>query len=120
MSKFILLFISGLITPVFLFAASGACSGHGGVSCSAGPDRDGSVICVDGWTNSSVSYSSMVKCGGYSVPTTSVKEQPKIDPQSIKTVSSETVKKVESKIIEVAPPPQKKLGFWARLFSFFR
>ncbi len=46
-----------------LFAASGACSGHGGVDCSAGADTDGSVICIDGWKNSSVQYNTMVKCG---------------------------------------------------------
>lgn len=48
----------------FTLAVSGACSGHGGVSCSAGQDSDGSVICVDGWRNSSVSYASMLNCGG--------------------------------------------------------
>lgn len=52
-----------ILTPTFAFAKSGACSGHGGVSCSAGPDSDGSVICNDGWEDSSVSYSSMVMCG---------------------------------------------------------
>lgn len=36
---------------------SGACSHHGGVDCSAGADSDGSVICSDGWRDSSVSYS---------------------------------------------------------------
>ena len=35
---------------------SGACSYHGGVDCTAGPDTDGSVICNDGWRNSSVTY----------------------------------------------------------------
>lgn len=33
-----------------------ACMGHGGVNCAAGPDTDGSVICVDGWRNSNVDY----------------------------------------------------------------
>lgn len=37
-------------------STSGACSGHDGVNCSAGPDGDGSVICSDGWTGSSVTY----------------------------------------------------------------
>lgn len=37
-------------------SSSGACSGHGGVNCSAGPDSDGSVICSDGWRGSSVAY----------------------------------------------------------------
>ncbi len=48
-------------------ATSGACSGHGGVSCSAGSDSDGSVICSDGWRNSSVAYSSMRECSVTSV-----------------------------------------------------
>jgi hypothetical protein len=43
-------------------ASSGACSYHGGVNCSAGADIDGSIICADGWTDSSVSYSSMSEC----------------------------------------------------------
>lgn len=43
-------------------AASGACSGHGGVNCAAGADKDGSVICYDGWRKSTVSYKSMVMC----------------------------------------------------------
>ncbi|KKK57345.1 hypothetical protein LCGC14_3055410 [marine sediment metagenome] len=38
-------------------SSSGACSGHGGVNCAAGPDTDGSVICTDGWLGSSVTYS---------------------------------------------------------------
>lgn len=38
-------------------ASSGACSWHDGVNCLAGPDVDGSVICNDGWLNSSVQYS---------------------------------------------------------------
>lgn len=50
------------------FATSGACSSHGGVDCSAGPDIDGSVICYDGWEDSSVAYSSMVMCQGYVAP----------------------------------------------------
>jgi len=48
-----------------VMATSGACSWHGGVNCAAGADWDGSVICNDGWRNSSVSYHSMVKCQGY-------------------------------------------------------
>ena len=38
----------------------GACSSHKGVNCSAGADSDGSVICNDGWLNSSVSFSSVL------------------------------------------------------------
>ncbi len=47
-------------------ATSGACSYHGGVNCAAGPGTYGQAICNDGWTGSSVSYSSMVMCSGYS------------------------------------------------------
>ncbi|MFA6459207.1 MAG: hypothetical protein WCV79_02315 [Candidatus Paceibacterota bacterium] len=43
-------------------ASSGACSSHGGVMCSAGADSDGSVICSDGWRDSSVTYSSVNEC----------------------------------------------------------
>lgn len=50
---------------VQVIATSGACSGHEGVNCYAGQDWDGSVICNDGWRDSSVSYSSMSKCSGY-------------------------------------------------------
>lgn len=38
-------------------ASQGACSSHQGVNCAAGPDSDGSVICNDGWRNSTVKYS---------------------------------------------------------------
>ncbi|MCX6784462.1 MAG: hypothetical protein NTV81_00810 [Candidatus Komeilibacteria bacterium] len=55
-------FISVFLSLKVVWATSGACSGHGGVSCSAGSDFDGSVICYDGWKNSSVSYKSMVEC----------------------------------------------------------
>lgn len=50
-----LLFI-GLIGIRNVQATSGACSWHIGVDCSAGADYDGSVICKDGWRDSSVSY----------------------------------------------------------------
>lgn len=56
---------SFLLIPSSL-AKSGACSGHGGVNCSGGADSDGSVICMDGWEDSSVSYASMVMCSSYS------------------------------------------------------
>ncbi len=60
-----IVFVFVLFPGFVSYAASGACSGHGGVSCSAGPDGDGSVICNDGWRNSSVSYVSMKMCVGY-------------------------------------------------------
>ena len=47
-----------------LFSQQGACSWHGGVDCDRGPDCDGSVICQDGWKDSSVSYLSA--CGYFS------------------------------------------------------
>ena len=60
---------SSLIIFSFVFlgagsalATSGACSGHGGVNCSAGASYNGNVICNDGWTGSSVSYDSMTEC----------------------------------------------------------
>jgi len=40
----------------------GACSGHGGVACSIGPDTDGSVVCNDGYRDSSVRYDDVAKC----------------------------------------------------------
>jgi hypothetical protein len=44
-------------------AVANVCSGHGGVNCAAGPDpNDDSVICYDGWKDSSVRYDSMIKC----------------------------------------------------------
>ena len=83
--KSILLLVTLVTFPVAVFAASGACSGHGGVSCSVGADSDGSVICVDGWRNSSVSYASMVKCGGYSAPSVETRPapQPIFEPKPI-------------------------------------
>lgn len=66
--------ITGVIILLLFFsqnniasATSGACSSHGGVNCSAGADWDGSVICYDGWRNSTVSYANMSMCG-YSSP----------------------------------------------------
>jgi hypothetical protein len=68
MKKIILCLVVMILGSSQAYARSGACSGHGGVNCAAGSDYDGSVICSDGWRNSSVSYSSMVKCQGYSAP----------------------------------------------------
>lgn len=55
-----------LTFPINIFAKSGCCSSHGGVSCAAGPQSNGNVICNDGWRGSSCSYSGMVMCGGSS------------------------------------------------------
>lgn len=59
-----LVFVGIFCIPFFVSATSGACSYHSGVNCYAGADWDGSVICNDGWRDSSVSYSSMVMCQG--------------------------------------------------------
>ncbi len=68
--KKIAIFIA-LIIPIVLIlstsffsveAAPGCCSGHDGVNCKAGADVDGSVICSDGWRNSSCLYSEIDKC----------------------------------------------------------
>lgn len=57
--------ILSFLLPLSAFATSGACSYHGGVNCSYGSDYDGSVICNDGWRNSSVSFYSMNECDAY-------------------------------------------------------
>lgn len=66
MKKLVLYIPVGIISFFFMasmaFAVSGACSSHGGVDCNAGEDWDGSVICNDGWRDSSVLYDSMAKC----------------------------------------------------------
>lgn len=56
----IVLFLLNISTPVL--ATSGACSSHNGVNCGSGPDWDNSVICNDGWSESSVSYISADEC----------------------------------------------------------
>lgn len=60
-----ILVVASLAVPLSVLATSGACSYHGGVDCAAGPGIYGQVICNDGWTDSSVSYDSMVECEGY-------------------------------------------------------
>ncbi|MBU1018061.1 S-layer homology domain-containing protein [Patescibacteria group bacterium] len=61
-----------------VYATTGACSGHDGVNCSAGADSDGSVICNDGWTDSSVDYVGMEDdCGvDYVAPTPMLINEP--------------------------------------------
>jgi hypothetical protein len=58
------MFLVGLffILPSISHATSGACSDHGGVNCSTGPNIDGSVVCNDGWMDSSVKYNDMDEC----------------------------------------------------------
>lgn len=52
------------ITPTIDFSSnsSGSCSSHGGVSCSAGADIDGSAICNDGWRDSIVWFDDVQAC----------------------------------------------------------
>jgi len=64
------------LSIVVVEAKSGCCSGHGGVSCGAGPQGNGHVICNDGWTGSSCLYSEMVMCGGSSTSTTTYSPAP--------------------------------------------
>ena len=49
-------------TVPFVFATAGACSNHDGVNCAAGPSSDGSVICNDGWSDSTVQYGDEKAC----------------------------------------------------------
>jgi len=56
------LFFVSFLFPNISLAISGACSSHAGVNCSAGFDSDGSVICNDGWIDSSVGYYSVQEC----------------------------------------------------------
>ena len=58
----VVLFLLTLIFPSHASATSGSCSSHGGVACSLGSDYDGSVICNDGWRDSSVSFSDSDEC----------------------------------------------------------
>ena len=62
-------FLGTFLLSVFMFinveAASGCCSSHGGVDCSK-KQANGNVVCVDGWTGSTCSYSGMKKCQGSS------------------------------------------------------
>lgn len=61
-------FYIGVITILFILtsssalATSGACSNHKGVNCGAGPDYDGSVVCNDGWRDSTVLYANNKEC----------------------------------------------------------
>lgn len=65
--KKLLLFLFPILVSIFLFpnlsfATEGTCSWHGGVKCAAGADWDGSVICTDGWRDSSERFYSQQKC----------------------------------------------------------
>ncbi|MEK7538842.1 MAG: hypothetical protein AAB552_03290 [Patescibacteria group bacterium] len=52
--------------PTTALATIGACAYHNGVNCSTGRDWDGSVICNDGWSDSSVYFSDADECQGSS------------------------------------------------------
>ena len=62
----LLTFFLFLFSVTFVFARRGCCSHHGGVSCSAGPQPNGRVVCNDGSRNSSCYYSEMIMCAGNS------------------------------------------------------
>ena len=68
MINYKIIFVLLLLFPFSVSAASGCCSHHGGVDCSK-IQSNGKVVCNDGWTGSSCSYSGMVKCQGYSPST---------------------------------------------------
>lgn len=62
--SFLVIAISLISLVALAKAQGGACSSHDGVSCKLGADIDGSVICSDGWKDSSVQYTSLKgECG---------------------------------------------------------
>ncbi len=61
-----------LSAPVLATSGAGACSTHGGVNCSFGMDMDGSVVCNDGWRDSSVQYSDALECNSNDNPYTTM------------------------------------------------
>ncbi|MFO0718457.1 MAG: hypothetical protein U0522_00255 [Candidatus Paceibacterota bacterium] len=134
-----------LLTPTLAFATSGACSGHGGVSCASGRDSDGSVICKDGWRNSSVQYSSMIMCASYDEPEKYIEPkiieqkttvQPIVEPivapvknmTPVKTEVKKTlpVQKPVAEVVKTAPVEQKtepvvqtkRVGLFSRIWNF--
>jgi hypothetical protein len=127
MKKIIYYILGLLLIPAISFATSGACSGHGGVNCSAGRDSDGSVICYDGWRNSSVNYSSMVMCAQSSVvapvsqptkiitPIESTKTLPTLQPR--KEFQS-TLNKVDINPASVTTTVPTPKHWYQRLFSW--
>lgn len=98
---FLFLVISTFFIPA-TFATSGACSGHGGVDCSAGQDSDGSVICNDGWQNSSVKYSAMVMCMD------SVTPSPTPAPTPLPTPAPTTTSTTAEDFSDIASSPYKE------------
>lgn len=63
---------------------SGACSWHDGVDCTRGEDSDGSVICDDGWRDSSVSFDAV--CYDQSIIKSISLIDSRVEPGSYKTV----------------------------------
>lgn len=57
-----ILVIALLSVPLVVGAVEGTCSSHGGVDCRAGVDWDGSAVCMDGWRDSSETFSSVQMC----------------------------------------------------------
>ena len=65
MKKFLFILCLSLVffgTVHVASATYGACSSHGGVNCAVGSDFDGSVICNDGWSGSTVNFSDAGEC----------------------------------------------------------
>jgi hypothetical protein len=66
MKKIIILLSIALLdfffTTSYTFATSGACSSHLGVNCNVYDTHDASVICNDGWKDSSVLYIDAQEC----------------------------------------------------------
>lgn len=68
--KFLLIFlfvVASFFVAQNALAVSGACSSHGGVNCT-NADFDGSVICNDGWADSSTSFYSADECKNFCIP----------------------------------------------------
>jgi len=78
----VLLSLVFLSLPLTASAESGACSSHGGVNCAYGIDADGSVVCNDGWKESTTSYLFTVMCeDGPSITLTEYIRQGRTVPQ---------------------------------------
>lgn len=63
--SFVLLILFLFIAKQQVMAISGACSYHEGVNCGLYDLNDGSVICNDGWKDSSVLYGEVKMCENY-------------------------------------------------------
>lgn len=72
MKKIILCLFLILLSPSISLATSGACSWHGGVDCSLSNSTQ-SIICSDGWLDSSTSYENLSECRNVQCNVDSVK-----------------------------------------------